>query len=107
MRYAYHHLGERAQGTTVVVRWKGGSANVLLLDPVNFTKYRESKLPVAYSDGGLFQCSPARLTVPQDGRWYVVADLRGFANAEAPTIEVFDQTANGEAREEQLATAIR
>jgi uncharacterized protein DUF1883 len=76
MRYAYSDLGEQTAGTTAVVRWRGSPANVVLLDPVNFAKYHEGRTPVFYSGGGHGR-SPARLSIPQDGRWYVVADFGG------------------------------
>ncbi len=39
MRYAYHDLGEQQAGTTVTVRWSSAAADVLLLDPVSFSKW--------------------------------------------------------------------
>ena len=85
MRYAYGDLGEQTAGSTAVVRWRGSAANVMLLDPVNFAKYRDGRIPVAYSGGGHGR-SPARLSIPQDGRWYVVADFGG-TSTEA-TVEI-------------------
>ena len=85
MRYAYGDLGEQTAGSTAVVRWRGSAANVMLLDPVNFAKYRDGRTPVFYSGGGHGR-SPARLSIPQDGRCYVVADFGG-TSTEA-TVEV-------------------
>jgi hypothetical protein len=88
MRYAYHDLGKQPAGSTAVVRWRGSAAHVVLLDPVNFCKYREGRSAVIYSGGGRYNRSPARLPIPEDGRWYIVADFHGFgANA---TVEVFE-----------------
>lgn len=106
MRYAYRNLGERAKGETVIVRWSGGaSADVLLLDPVQFTKYREAKLPVRYSHGGRYRRSPAELTVPEDGRWYVVADLHGYGTLAESTVEIPEPGDGQGTREEQLIGA--
>lgn len=103
MRYAYRDLGSFAEGSTAIVRWSGGAADVLLLDPVNFAKYRDGRDPVRYAAGGRFARAPAELTIPKDGRWYVVADLHGYSKDARPTVEVMgqDDTATGE---EALAT---
>jgi len=106
MRYAYRDLGKQAKGDTVIVRWSGGaSADVLLLDPVNFTKYREARLPVRYSHGGRYRRSPAELTIPEDGRWYVVADLHGYSELAEATVEMPEKGADAQAQEEQLIGA--
>lgn len=91
MRYAYHDLEHQDAGNTIVVRWRGSGADVLLLDPVNFVKYREGRVPVVYSAGGKYGRPPAELTIPEAGRWFVVADLHGYSvNAEA-TVEVLSK----------------
>lgn len=88
MRYAYHDLGQQSAGTTVTVRWTAGGADVLLLDPVGFSKYSREKNIVFRAGGGRYGRPPARLSIPKDGRWYVVLDLRRYSgNAEA-TVEV-------------------
>ena len=88
MTYLYHDLGAQRQGSTAVIRWHGSGADVLLLDPVNFSKYRRGQHPVAYSGGGQYRRAPASLSIPEDGRWYVVADLRGTSARAAATVEV-------------------
>lgn len=88
MRYAYKDLQTQPKGSTVLVRWKGAAADVLLLDPVNFVKYCEGRDPVKYGDGGRAARSPARLHVPEDGRWYVVVDLRGYSTLAGATVQV-------------------
>lgn len=88
MRYAYKDLGEQPAGSTAVVKWSGGSASVILLDAVNFTKYQYCDgRPFFYDAGGHYRRPPARISIPQDGRWYIVVDLGGNAGA-PPTIEV-------------------
>ena len=106
MRYAYCDLGEQGEGSTLTVRWRGGAAaDVMLLDPVNFTKYREARLPVMYGDGGRYARPPACLKVPADGRWYVVADLRGYSQFAEATVEVADPQSGDRVHEEQLIGA--
>lgn len=106
MRYAYKNLDERPAGTRVVVRWSGSAANVILLDPVNFSKYQHCDgRPFFYDTGGHYLRGPAELTIPEDGRWYVVVDLRRYGGA-APTVEVIepdDASASSEAQLDEAA----
>jgi hypothetical protein len=91
MRYAYSDLGEQREGASVDVRWSGSAADVLLLDPVNFSKYCEERRQVFYSAGGRYGRPPARVRIPQDGHWYVVADLRGYSVNAKATVEVLER----------------
>lgn len=75
MRYWYRALGEHEAGSTVEVHLRGSSANVRLLNEPNFHAYRKAQ-PFAYS-GGFNRRTPVHLTIPNDGRWWVVADLGG------------------------------
>jgi hypothetical protein len=76
MRFLYYDLDERPEGTWVVAHLHGSSANVILLDPVNFDRYRLG-LPFLYA-GGLWARTPARLRIPRDGHWYLVIDCGGY-----------------------------
>jgi Domain of unknown function (DUF1883) len=105
MRYAYKDLGEQPAGATAIVHWHGSAADVLLLDPVSFSKYRASRSAVFYSAGGRYGRSPARLSIPEDGHWFVVADFRGPA-ADA-TVEVLKPDAeNGNASDEESLVGV-
>lgn len=53
------------------------AANVQLLDPENYDKYRQ-KQGYSYS-GGYATTTPVHLPVPHAGRWHVVVDLGGGA----------------------------
>jgi hypothetical protein len=86
MKYTYYDLGERPAGTRVIVHLRGKAANVLLLDRVSFARYR-GRQPFNYT-GGLQVRSPARLTVPRDGRWFVVLDLGGYSGRTHASVEV-------------------
>jgi hypothetical protein len=86
MRYSYYDLGHQARGSKVVVQLSGSAANVLLLDPTNFARYRAAD---AFSyRGGLFRRSPAEIEIPRDGYWYVVVDLGGYKGRVRGSIEV-------------------
>jgi Domain of unknown function (DUF1883) len=90
MRYAYHDLGTQPEGSTVIVRWRGSAADVLLLDPVSFSKFCQDRRLVFRGDGGHYGRSPARLSIPRAGRWYVVAELGGNTAEVKPTVEVLN-----------------
>jgi Domain of unknown function (DUF1883) len=60
----------------VVVHLRGSSANVILLDPLNFDRYRFGR-PFEYT-GGLHTRTPARIQIPQEGHWYLVIDCGGY-----------------------------
>jgi uncharacterized protein DUF1883 len=86
MRFSYHDLGHQPAGSTVVVRLNGSAANVLLVDPANFSRYRARQ---AFSyHGGLCKHSPAEIEIPKDGHWIVVIDLGGYKGRVRASVEV-------------------
>ncbi len=89
MRYAYYDLGEQEEGNTVAVRLHGTPANVILVDPQNFARYRAGE-PFAY-EGGISRRSPVQLPIPHDGHWYVVLDLGGRAGRVRGAVSVVDR----------------
>ena len=93
MRYGYHDLGEQQAGTAVTVRWSSAAADVLLLDPVSFSKYCRGEKLVFRRGGGRYSRSPARLSIPETGHWYVVVDLRGYSGNAKATVEVLNPNA--------------
>lgn len=88
MRFACSDLGEQTGGTRVVARLHGSYANVLLLDAVNFGRYRAGQ-SFGYT-GGMQSRSPVELTVPADGHWYLVVDHGGFRGRVRGDVEVLD-----------------
>lgn len=106
MRYAYRDLGYQVQGTAAVVRWRGAGADVMLLDPVNFAKYRDGTGTVFRGDGGHYRRAPAEMTIPDDGRWYVVADLGGHGGLAGPTVEVHPPRQSDEPAEEHRLSEV-
>lgn len=52
-------------------------ANVMLLDPRNFSNYKQGISYRYY--GGHAEKSPVRLSPPHSGKWYVVVNLGGYA----------------------------
>jgi uncharacterized protein DUF1883 len=104
MRYAYHDLGDQQAGSIVTVRWRGGRADVLLLDPVSFSKYCRDKTVVFRAGGGSYGHPPARLSIPDNGHWYIVLDRHGYSTHAEATVEVQhpDADESQEPREEPL-----
>jgi Domain of unknown function (DUF1883) len=87
MKYLYYDLGEQQEGSWVVAHLRGSSANVMLLDPLSFDRYRFGQ-PFQYT-GGLQTRTPTRLRIPQDGQWYLVIDCGGYRHhVHAQKIEV-------------------
>jgi hypothetical protein len=52
-------------------------ANVRLLDPANYSKYRNGEQHRYY--GGLAKESPVRIPAPHAGHWHLIIDLGGYA----------------------------
>lgn len=87
MRYAYQDLGEQPKGNIARVHLRGSSANVMLMDSMNFRWYRHGH-PFLFT-GGYHVVSPVDLEIPEDGRWYVVLDLGGYTGRVKGAVEVF------------------
>ena len=75
MKYLYWDLGDQPEDSRVVVHLRGSAANVVLLDPVNFDRYRYG-LSFHYT-GGLRTGTPVQLEIPKDRYWYLVIDCCG------------------------------
>jgi hypothetical protein len=72
-----HKEFDLSEGEAVEVNLAGNAANVMLMDPENFEKYRQG-LPYR-SYGGYARTSPFRIQAPHAGRWHLVIDLGGGA----------------------------
>jgi hypothetical protein len=65
-----------------------GQANVMLLDPANYDRYRKGE--TFRYHGGLANVSPTRLVPPHRGQWHLVVDLGGFAGKVRAGVRVLD-----------------
>lgn len=74
MEHVKYDLGVPDAGTRVFVSLDQ-QANVWLLDAANYSRYTAGKDGRAY--GGRQVRSPATLSVPTHGHWYVAIDLGG------------------------------
>ena len=79
MKYWYYDLGQQQKERWVVAHLRGSAANMILLDPPNFDRYRFGQ-PFNYARGGLFTRTPAELPIPWDGHWYLVVDCGGYTH---------------------------
>lgn len=77
MKFIHSDLGTVTKGSTVIARLSGTEANVMLLDDMNFARYKRRDRHDYY--GGHFRSSPATISVPSTGRWTVVVDLGGYS----------------------------
>ena len=75
--YLYFELGYQSQGSIAVVTLRGTEANVQLLDSANYQNYKAGRQFRYY--GGHYKQSPARISIPHSGMWYVVVDMGGYA----------------------------
>jgi hypothetical protein len=62
-------------------------ANVMLLDPANFSNYKDG-LSYRYH-GGHVETSPVRLTTPRSGAWHVVVNLGGYPGSVEAVVRVY------------------
>jgi hypothetical protein len=86
MKYLEYSLGTVDRGKIVEVALSGTEANVQLLDYSNLCSYRRGDSFRYY--GGHFKRSPARITVPSTGSWYVTVDLGGFGGSVNASVKV-------------------
>jgi hypothetical protein len=86
MRYRCHDLHHQRAGTTVTVNLHGTVCNAILVDEVNFERYRRGQAFLYV--GGRQRESPVTLEVPEDGHWYAVVDLGGYKGRVKATVEV-------------------
>jgi hypothetical protein len=76
MNYLHSPLGQQVKGTKVKFTIKGNACNVVLLDDVNYQRYRRGKKYSYY--GGHTTQSPVILTIPESKVWHGVVDFGGY-----------------------------
>lgn len=80
------HQEFEGQSGDVVEVTLDSQANVMLLDPQNFSNYRAGS-PYRYF-GGHAEKSPVRLSPPHPGTWHVVVNLGGYAGRVRASLRV-------------------
>ena len=86
MKFRQYNIGYQQQGNVVEVTLSGSAANVRLLDGINLQKYKSGRNHRYY--GGLMRKSPARLTIPHSGTWYITVDLQGLRGQVRSSVRV-------------------
>jgi hypothetical protein len=86
MNYLHSDLGYLEAGALVDVTLSGTEANVMLLDSVNVSRYRQDQ-KFDYH-GGHYTHSPIRIAVPRAGHWHVVVDLGGAGGQVEASVDV-------------------
>jgi hypothetical protein len=85
MQFLHYEIDAHA-GTVVRVALRGSECNVMLMDTNNFYRYRSGD--TFHYVGGHFQCSPANLSVPDNGHWHVVVDTGGYPGRVTASVTV-------------------
>ena len=80
-----HYEFDLAADDVVEVTLKG-NANVRLLDPANYARYRRGEKHRDY--GGLARVSPVEIPAPSTGHGHVVVDLGGYGGTVRPSARV-------------------
>lgn len=86
MKYQSYKLGNLTKGQIVEVTLKGNSANVKLMNSSSFSSYKAGRSHNYY--GGHVKRSPYRVTVPNNGNWYVTVDLGGYSGKVSSSVRV-------------------
>ncbi len=73
------HADFRGKANDVAIVTLDNQANVILLDDINFSEYKQGRSSKYY--GGWACRSPVRLNPPHYGHWHVVVDLGGNVGA--------------------------
>jgi hypothetical protein len=103
MRYWYYDLDQQPDDRLAVLRMRGSGANVILLDPLNFDRYRHGQS--FFYLGGYRRGTPVRVEIPKDEYWYLVIDDGGGGGRVHPELDV--QTPNeSDVTSEHEATAL-
>ena len=86
MKFNYYDIGYQSRGNVVEVTLSGSAANVRLMDSSNYQSYKSGRRHRYY--GGLMRRSPARITIPHSGHWYVTVDMQGLRGTTRSSVRV-------------------
>jgi Domain of unknown function (DUF1883) len=89
MHHLHYEIDANAGDVVEVVLDR--AANVRLLDPANYEKYKRRQ-DFRNSGGGYVTVKPFRLTVPESGHWHVVIDLGGGAGQVKASVQLLSGT---------------
>jgi hypothetical protein len=86
MNFSQYDLGTLRGGEVVEVTLSGSAANVRLMDSSNLSAFRAGRRHRYF--GGHVNRSPAHITVPHSGHWYVTVDLGGYRGSVRSSVRV-------------------
>ena len=86
MRFQPYNVGYLQRDDVVEVELSGTEANVQLLDSANLQRYKNGGQFTYH--GGHYKQSPARVTVPHAGTWYVTVDLGGYGGQVSSSVRI-------------------
>ncbi|MGV8803492.1 MAG: DUF1883 domain-containing protein [Polaromonas sp.] len=86
MKFTPYDLKQLKQGQAVEITLKGNAANVLLLDSINFSNYKNGRQYKYF--GGHMTTSINKLPIPSSGHWHVVIDLGVYAGSVESSVRV-------------------
>jgi len=86
MNYSYSK--ENLNAGDVIEVELSQQANVILLDNTNYQRFKSGRDYKYY--GGLAIRTPAQITVPKDGLWYIVIYLGGYAGTLKYSLKVLE-----------------
>jgi hypothetical protein len=86
MKFNQYDLGHLDRGQTVEITLSGSAANVRLMNSSNLSAYKSGRQHRYY--GGLMKRSPAHITVPRSGHWYVTVDMQGLRGTTRSSVRV-------------------
>lgn len=72
----YLHNSYQIGPTDIVMVTLDGQANVMLLDDMNYSAYRQGRSFNYF--GGWATRSPIKLVPPRYGHWHVIVDMGGY-----------------------------
>lgn len=85
LRFAHYDLKEQRAGTVIEVTLSAVN-NVRLMSAGNFQRFRE-KLDFKFV-GGVAKKSPIKLTIPENGHWYLVVDMEGHHDLATTSVKM-------------------
>lgn len=86
MKFTHYDLNFLQKGEVVEITLKGNAANVLLLDSINFSHYKNGRQYKYF--GGHMTTSTSKLPIPNSGHWHVVIDLGGYVGSVESSVQV-------------------
>ncbi|TYP99012.1 uncharacterized protein DUF1883 [Tenacibaculum adriaticum] len=86
MKFQHYDLGELNGGEVVEITLHGNSANVKLMNSLNFQRYKRGTKHQYY--GGHVTRSPYNISIPNYGRWYITIDLGGYSGNVKSSVRV-------------------